>query len=210
MAKQPFDSLIFDMDGTLWDAVDSYVTIWNKTFTDLRLPLTVSRDTLLRHIGLPLDQITASLLPGFPERNINQFYARLAHNDSQLMPILGGRLYPGVARWIPALAERYKLFMVSNCGPEGLKNFLSFTSLAPYFTDTLTNGENHLPKAENITIIANRNNLSSPLYIGDTQGDCDQAHRATIPMLHVTYGFGNCHNPDMTADSFDDLAKILL
>ena len=29
--KEKFDSLIFDMDGTLWDAVDSYCEIWNVT-----------------------------------------------------------------------------------------------------------------------------------------------------------------------------------
>ena len=28
------DGLIFDMDGTLWDAVDSYVKIWNATIAE--------------------------------------------------------------------------------------------------------------------------------------------------------------------------------
>ena len=26
------DALIFDMDGTLWDAVDTYAEIWNMAF----------------------------------------------------------------------------------------------------------------------------------------------------------------------------------
>ena len=26
------DGLIFDMDGTLWDAVDTYARIWNEVF----------------------------------------------------------------------------------------------------------------------------------------------------------------------------------
>ena len=29
------DALIFDMDGTLWDAVDSYSEVWNETFREL-------------------------------------------------------------------------------------------------------------------------------------------------------------------------------
>ena len=28
-AERKYDSLLFDMDGTLWDAVDSYCAIWN-------------------------------------------------------------------------------------------------------------------------------------------------------------------------------------
>ena len=33
-----FDSLIFDMDGTLWDAVDSYVAVWDATFAEFGMP----------------------------------------------------------------------------------------------------------------------------------------------------------------------------
>jgi phosphoglycolate phosphatase len=29
------DSLIFDMDGTLWDAVDTYAHSWNVVFTEM-------------------------------------------------------------------------------------------------------------------------------------------------------------------------------
>ncbi|HEX3385818.1 MAG TPA: hypothetical protein VHS53_11545 [Mucilaginibacter sp.] len=29
------DSLIFDMDGTLWDAVDTYAASWNIVFAEL-------------------------------------------------------------------------------------------------------------------------------------------------------------------------------
>ena len=40
------DALIFDMDGTLWDAVDSYCEIWNRTFRDFGVDCTVGRDVL--------------------------------------------------------------------------------------------------------------------------------------------------------------------
>ncbi len=29
------DSLIFDMDGTLWDAVDTYAHSWNVVFSEM-------------------------------------------------------------------------------------------------------------------------------------------------------------------------------
>ena len=46
-----FDSLIFDMDGTLWDAVDSYVAVWNATFEAMGYRVSVSRDELLLYMG---------------------------------------------------------------------------------------------------------------------------------------------------------------
>ena len=58
---------------------------------------------------------------GFDE---NKYLALLDRNESELMPKLGGVLYNGVAEGIKLLSSRYKLFMVSNCGADGLKNFL--------------------------------------------------------------------------------------
>lgn len=205
-----FDSLIFDMDGTLWDAVDSYVAVWNVTFEAMGYRVSVSRDELLLYMGKPLDEIVASIASFLPSDRIGEFYDRLARNDSEMMPVLGGRLYPGVAGWFPRLAERYGIYMVSNCGPDGLRNFLSFTGLTPYVTDTLTNGETRLPKSGNIALLAGRNGLKSSVYIGDTQGDCDQAHLAGIPMIHVSYGFGECRDADYSFSSFESLAQFLL
>ena len=205
-----FDSLIFDMDGTLWDAVDSYVAVWNVTFEAMGYHPLVTRDELLRHMGEPLDEIVGSIASFLPSEKVGEFYDRLARNDSEMMPRLGGRLYPGVAEWFPRLAERYGIYMVSNCGPDGLRNFLSFTGLGPYVTDTLTNGETHLPKSGNIALVARRNNLKYPVYIGDTQGDCDEARRAGIPMIHVSYGFGECGDADYSFSSFESVARFLL
>jgi len=33
------DSLIFDMDGTLWDAVDTYAASWNLVFNELGIDI---------------------------------------------------------------------------------------------------------------------------------------------------------------------------
>lgn len=29
------DSILFDMDGTLWDAIDTYADIWNEAFREI-------------------------------------------------------------------------------------------------------------------------------------------------------------------------------
>ncbi len=205
---QQFDSLIFDMDGTLWDAVDSYAAVWDATFSQMGMPDTVSRNQLIKCMGLPIDKIY-EVVVGKPEI-AQEFLKRLAQNEDSMMMTLGGILYPGVRERIPELAKKYRLFMVSNCGILGLPNFLKFTALEPYFTDTLSYGQTLLPKEGNIRELIKRHSLQAPVYIGDTNGDCTSAHAAGIPMMHAAYGFGKAPEADFSARSFDEIANFFL
>ncbi len=203
-----FDSLIFDMDGTLWDAVDSYCLIWDEAYRRMGIDRKVSRDELLKYMGMSINEIVARIAP--TGLDIKNFYATLGEVDDELMPVLGGRLYPGVKEFLPLLAQRYRLFMVSNCGARGLEYFMDYTGLREYFTDTLSFGQTFLNKENNIETLCRKYNLLKPAYIGDTQGDCNSAHAAGATMIHVTYGFGTCRDAEYNADSFNDLASILL
>lgn len=203
-----FDSLIFDMDGTLWDAVDTYAAIWNETYRRMKVDAHVTRDLLIDCMGMPLDKITDRIAPVGLDRIL--FERTLRQVDAEMMPRDGGRLYPGVGRLIPQLAKSYRLFMVSNCGPKGLDYFMAYTGLGEYFTDTLTHGQTHLSKSDNILRLISEYDLECPLYVGDTDGDCREAHAAGIPMAFVSYGFGRCHDADLRFNSFVELASTLL
>ncbi|MCM1292397.1 MAG: HAD family hydrolase [Bacteroides sp.] len=207
MTDKRFDSLIFDMDGTLWDAVDTYVDIWRTTYERMGVDARIDRPMLLKCMGLPLDQIFDRLAPKTIDRK--EFETTIRQVDATLMPREGGRLYPGVAATLPILAKDYRLFLVSNCGPNGLDYFLQYTGLTPYFTDHLSYGQTMLPKEGNIRLLQEKYNLVAPVYIGDTEGDCRSAHAAGIPMIHVTYGFGKCSNAEYSADSFTQIPDIL-
>ncbi|MDE6266875.1 MAG: HAD-IA family hydrolase [Muribaculaceae bacterium] len=207
--KEKFDSLIFDMDGTLWDAVDSYCEIWNVTSRELGIDRLVTREELIDLMGLTIDVIISRLFEGW-EIDMEHYLQKLTENEHLLMPRLGGKLYPDVFRLIPELSRQYPLYMASNCGADGLKNFLRFTRLEPYFRDTITFGETGKDKPYNIRLLAERNNLGNPLYVGDTAGDCRSAHMAGVKMLNVTYGFGYAPDADYYADSFLQLTDMLL
>lgn len=205
--NKEFDSIIFDMDGTLWDAVDSYCKIWDVTFEQIGHKQVVSREELLKCMGMPINEIFKEIAKG--DINESEFLSLLDKNERDMMPILGGKLYTGVAEGIRFLAPHYKLFMVSNCGADGLKNFLAFTKLASYFSDTLTHGETSLSKSENIKLLISRHDLQNAVYVGDTQGDCDAAHKAGIPMIFAQYGFGECENAEFKIESFPQLLDLL-
>lgn len=207
MNKQSVDSIIFDMDGTLWDAVDSYCLIWDTTFAEMGYKADpVTRQQLLGLMGSYLQDIIKALAPDITD--LPAFLKRLEHNEHTMMTRLGGRLYPGVKETIAGLSRDYRLFMVSNCGEFGLDNFLVYTGLKPYFTDTRTHGGTRRPKSENIRDLIDRYNLIRPVYVGDTQGDADQAHSAGIPIIYAAYGFGQIADPDYIIDSITELPAV--
>ena len=203
-----FDSLMFDMDGTLWDAVDSYCAIWNACIDECCPDVKkVDRATLSAMMGKPLDFIYNTLIGNAAPTE--KFMERLDANEAILMPKLGGRLYPGVTETISELSKRYRLFMVSNCTHRGLPVFLEFTGLKPYFTDAVSFGETGHEKDVNIAMLMERYGLKAPLYIGDTQGDCRSSHAAGVPFAWAKYGFGkDVNDAEYTLNSITDLTKI--
>ncbi len=206
--KQYFDSLIFDMDGTLWDAVPSYCKIWEYTLDEFGLgDIKVTREELDRLMGKPVDVLVDTIVTRHVDRT--RFLAALDANEDRLMPVLGGRLYPGVKETIRELARDHKLFMVSNCSPKGAVNFMAYSGLTDCFTDSLTYGQTHVGKDVNIATLVSRYGLRSPLYVGDTQGDADASHRAGVPIAWAAYGFGHVSDPDYIIKKFSDLIKLV-
>ncbi len=202
------DSLIFDMDGTLWDAVDSYAVIWDRTFDQCGIRRTpVTRGELMAQMGRHLEDIVDALAPSLPDRE--GFLARLDANEHSMMPVLGGRFYPEVRETIAAVAPGRHLFMVSNCGSHGLENFINLAGIRPYITEALSHGGTGRDKAANIADLITRYNLRSPYYVGDTQGDADAAHRAGAGMIFCSYGFGHVAEPDMTIACFKQLKELI-
>ncbi len=77
-----------------------------------------------------------------------------------------------------------------------------------YFKDFEHPGRTGLTKGENIKIIIKRNNLKSPVYVGDTRGDFESAKFAGIPFVFARYGFGEVSEPDYTIFKFSELISL--
>ena len=54
-----------------------------------------------------------------------------------------------------------------------------------------------------------KNNLISPIYVGDTRGDAEACREAGIPFLFVEYGFGDVPEAERKIRSFRELPLIL-
>lgn len=204
---QACDGLIFDMDGTLWDAVTSYALVWNRTLADCGIDRPpVTRADLISLMGRHLDYIAKVLVPDMDR--YPDFLARLSVNDNAVMPVHGGVLYPHVRRTLERLQPHIPLYMVSNCGDKGLDNFLDYTHLRPLFRDWLTNGGTGRPKGRNIRDLVDKYDMKAPLYVGDTQTDRVACRDAGVDMVYCAYGFGKAADPAYTIHNFAQLSDI--
>lgn len=205
-----YDSLIFDMDGTLWDAADLYAASWNKSFEKNKLDLQLSRADIGALTGLERKELIAKIMPGYEESTCNQVIRDVETFTKQLIPETGGKLYDEVHNGLKALSKHYKLFIVSNCDAGVIQLFMAWAKINDFITDEIAHGVNFKPKHHNIQLLIEKHQLQQPIYIGDTEGDSQQSKLAGIPFAFVSYGFGKTSAYQLKFDGFKALASHFL
>lgn len=204
------DSIIFDMDGTLWDAVDTYATSWNMVFKELNIDKSISRDELATMVGWEGKKVLLAMMPEFDEEKRLDIYARVNEKRRELLPQKGGVLYDGVKDGLKQLAEKYPLFILSNCAKGVIRLFIDWAGIDEHIIDEIAYGTNYMPKHHNIKVLMERHNLKTPVYVGDTEGDGEQSRLAGIPFVFVSYGFGATDDHDIRFDSFADFTDYFM
>lgn len=203
------DSLIFDMDGTLWDATDTYTKAWNIAYKKLGLEGSMSRERLNYYMGWEKKKLFADIFPDKPEEEREHIAAFLDDILDDVVPKEGGKLYDGVVDGLKALSEKYKLFIVSNCPKNTIKQMIGFAGIGSYITDEFAHGVNSMPKNHNIRLLIEKHGLKTPVYVGDTEGDKLQSELTPLPFIFVSYGFGKAEGI-LNFDSFVDFSAYFL
>jgi phosphoglycolate phosphatase len=204
------DSLIFDMDGTLWDAVDTYASSWNLTFEKLAIKRTIDRTELMGLMGMEGKKLTKVLMPDFDDDKAYGVYMNVNETRRQILPASGGNMYPGVVEGIRLLATKYKLFVLSNCAVGIIPLFISWAGITDDITDYIAYGETLMPKHHNMHLLIDKHQLESPVYVGDTQGDADETHLAGLPFVFVSYGFGKTDDYTHKFNDFESLTSYYM
>ena len=204
------DSLIFDMDGTLWDAVDTYANSWNLVFEKLAIKRIIGRNDLMQLMGMEGKKLTKVLMPDFDDDKAQGIYMDVNETRRQILPTSGGVMYSGVTEGIKQLATKYKLFILSNCAIGIIPLFISWASIEDDITDSMAYGQNNMPKHHNMQLLIDKHQLKEPVYIGDTNGDAEQTRMAGIPFIFVSYGFGKTDNYELKFDDFESLTKYYM
>ena len=201
------NSIIFDLDGTLWDPIDTVLVAWNGVLTK-ELGRELAREDLEGTMGLQMDEISRKLFPEL-DKNHRQRIVELCSEAERIgLEKHGGKLYDNVETVLEILSQKYKLCIVSNCQEGYIEAFYKYHQLERFFLDFENPGRTGLSKGENIKLVMERNHLSNPVYVGDTEGDLTAARFAGIPFVYAKYGFGKASACEREIGSFEDLLKI--
>ncbi|TAH68166.1 MAG: HAD family hydrolase [Anaerolineaceae bacterium] len=188
-----YDSIIFDLDGTIWDSTEQVAVAFREVLKNKYPEVTdeVTAEKLKGLFGLLLDDIGVKLFKSVsPEKAIKVIH-ECCDYENEYLAEHGVDLYQGMEQTIQELHKRYKLFIVSNCQEGYIQCFFKIhPHLEKYFTDYEYPGRSGKAKADNIKMIVERNNLKNPVYVGDTAGDASSAKKAGVPFIYARYGFG--------------------
>lgn len=205
------DSIIFDVDGTIWDSTESVAASWNKAIRESSdLDLTLEPVSLSRVFGKTMTEIADALFPALETDKRMKLLDICFDEENRYLEDHPGILYPGVTETIKSLALKYPLYIVSNCQCGYIEVMLRTTGLEPYIKDHLCFGETQVSKGETILMLMEKNGLKSPVYVGDTQGDADSCKTARIPFIFAEYGFGNVPDAGTRIHTFSELAEMYL
>lgn len=183
------NSILFDLDGTLWDSTIEVETVWNKVA--LQYGLKVNKKQIKNIMGLTKEEIIEYLFKG-NNKNGNEFITRCQEKENEYLRENGGHIYKNTLKTIRKLANKYDLYIVSNCQSGYIESFLEYYSMQQFFKDFECSGNTGMNKYENINKILIRNDVLKAIYVGDTQKDYESANKNGLPFIWAEYGFGNC------------------
>lgn len=204
------ESLIFDIDGTLWDSRALVAAGYNLQLAAEGHPLRVDAAQLAALFGKTMRQIADIL---FPELSPEPRYALmercmatenryLAENPCQVG-------YPGVKQTLSRLAKNHRLFVVSNSQRGYPELCLDKLGIRQLFSGWLCYGDTGTCKGETIRILMRTYGIESAVYIGDTETDAEAARQAGIPFIWASYGFGAPAQYDAWINTPSELPAVL-
>lgn len=200
------DSIIFDLDGTLWDSRKAVAESWTSVIRETPgVDGEVTEDDLTKTMGLLIEEIGEILFGDLEEEKRTALMDACVRHENDWVAEVGGILYPELEEVLRELSERFRLFIVSNCQDGYIEAFFAAHGLERFFEDYENPGRTGLPKGDNIRLVVERNGLKASVYVGDTEGDRKAARQAGVPFIWAAYGFGEPKEWDAKIDRVGEL-----
>ena len=171
------DSVIFDLDGTLWDSSEQLYQYWRQSFPNLspaRIKAAMGKTLpeMSDFWGIPIDQLH------LVQQGENLYLRRNP-----------GIPYVGLTNTIKKLKKLgLRLFIASNCQAGYIETFLLANDLGQLFDSYICYEDTRQPKEFNVQHIIRYYGLN-PVIVGDGMVDLIAAQYNMIPFVWAQYGF---------------------
>jgi phosphoglycolate phosphatase len=189
-----FESVIFDLDGTLVDSLPGIEASIRYALqaAALDLPLPSMRDL----VGPPIATMLAKLWPDLAKERLQAIIAEFRHHyDAE--GCLHSELYTGVAESIRTLRESgLRLFILTNKPHRPSQRILDHHGLGECFVEIVSPDSGEPPftqKRVGAALLAQRHGLraTSTLLAGDGLDDLEAAMAHGFSFVSATYGYGS-------------------
>lgn len=221
MANTRYESVIWDLDGTLVDSAADIATAVNHVLEELelgRLTLADIRMMVGNGAGKLLDRAFASVVGGMERYNPEDAYQRFTFHYRR-QSCVHTELYPGIAAVLNTLSESGVSQGVCTNKPHALSvDILQQLNIDHYFVsviggDTTAHRKPHaLPLQTCMQQLAAE--VSSTLLIGDSAADVGAARNCGIKVAVVPWGYSPTPaaelGGDFQVDSAEALSRLLL
>lgn len=207
-------SLIFDMDGTLFQTDKILELSLDDTFNHLRsLDLWAANtpiDKYRKIMGVPLPKVWEALLPNHSNEVRKQtdayFLERLIENISSGK----GALYPNVMEIFSYLKENnYTIFIASNGLVEYLQAIVSYYHLDSWVTETFSIQQiQSLDKGDLVKKIINKYDLTHAAVVGDRLSDINAAKDNGLIAIGCNFDFAQENELTQANFVIDDLIEL--
>lgn len=201
--------LIFDLDGTLWETLDTTLEAANMIAKENPEVKEITMDIVIRGMGLSSKDNALNYMPYLEEEKGLYYIEKISERNFELIKEKGAHLYDGVTDTIKNLSKKYKLGIVTNNYDEYAKVFLEKSYLGEYFTDYMGAASYSITKGEAIKRMVSKYHENSNYYIGDIKKDMEAAYEAGIKFIHAKYGFQSDINCDYYINDIKELEDLL-
>ncbi|MCF6095193.1 HAD hydrolase-like protein [Microaerobacter geothermalis] len=215
-----YDSVIFDMDGTLLQTEKVAVPAFKMTFDHLRKDgkyngETPSEDQLISWLGFTLDKIWDGLLPNASYEIKHLANHLMLEYELQILDEGKGELYPGVLETLKELnASGLALFVASNGLDDYIRGVCKSLSIYHLFKDLYSAGRFQIyHKEELVKKLVKDYQLRSSVMVGDRKSDIIAGKKNHLFTIGCDYGFANdeeLKEANVIIQHFDELIPLIL
>ena len=206
-----YESIIFDIDGTLWDSRALIAEGYNIQLRKEGLHhLQTNEDVLLKLFGRTMSEIADNLFPEFsPEERYALMDRCIESEDAYLNAHPCDTIaYPDIKSTMEELAKKHRLFIVSN-GQKGYPQLAARKlGVDHLITGYLSYGDTGTEKGETIRTLMKDHAITDAVYVGDTQGDYVATVEAGVDFIWADYGFGKPESCNGTIHCFKELLEL--